>query len=141
MLVLLLLLPAPAWSLEPAAHLVVVSLDTTRADHFGFLGNERVRTPHTDALSAESIVFSDYLTVAPSTLVSHTSLFTGLYAHHHGTPRNGFVVNPANEMLAERLRTEGFRTVGFAGNVPRFDSASTSTAQTRETIRIEKPTA
>jgi arylsulfatase A-like enzyme len=62
---------------------VFVSLDTARADHFGFLGNGRIRTPRLDALARESIVFDDYMTVAPTTLASHTSLFTGMYPHHH----------------------------------------------------------
>lgn len=100
----------------PAArHLVLVSLDTARADHFGFLGSA-VRTPRLDALAAESVVLTDYVTVSPTTLASHTSLFTGNYPHHHGVPRNGFVVDAANVMLPERLREAGFRTDGFAAS-------------------------
>ena len=70
------------------------------------------------------------MTVAPTTLASHTSLtaprFTGTYPHHHGTPRNGFMVNPENEMLPEILQAEGFHTAGFAGSFAldrRFDFA------------------
>jgi arylsulfatase A-like enzyme len=105
---------------------VFVSLDTTRADHFGFLGNGRIRTPRLDALARESIVFDDYMTVTPTTLASHTSLFTGMYPHHHGTPRNGFRVNADNDMLAERLARAGFTAAGFAGSFAlsdRFDFA------------------
>lgn len=105
-------------SREPvgARHVIFISLDTARADHFGFMGNDWVRTPELDALAAESIVFSDYMAVIPSTLPSHVSLMTGKYPHHHGTPRNGFMVNGENTMLAEILREEGFRTVGFAAS-------------------------
>jgi arylsulfatase A-like enzyme len=109
-----------------ASIVVFVSLDTARADHFGFLGNRRIRTPRLDALAGESIVFEDYMTVAPTTLASHTSLFTGLYPHHHGTPRNGFRVNGSNDMLAERLARAGFTAAGFAGSFAlsdRFDFA------------------
>ena len=104
----------------------MISLDTTRADHFGFLGDVQVTTPQMDALAEESIVFTDFMTVAPTTLASHTSLFTGTYPHHHGTPRNGFMVNPENEMLPEILKAEGFHTAGFAGSFAldrRFDFA------------------
>ena len=51
-------------------------MDTARADHFGFLGNQAVRTPRLDAIVHESIVFEDCMVTAPSTLASHTSLFT-----------------------------------------------------------------
>jgi len=107
-------------------HVIFISLDTARADHFGFMGSTKVATPGLDALSAESIVFTDYMTVAPTTLASHTSLFTGKYPHHHGTPRNGFMVNLQNDMLAEILKEAGYHTAGFAGSFAldaRFDFA------------------
>jgi arylsulfatase A-like enzyme len=69
--------------------ILFISMDTARADHFGFMGNSAVRTPNLDAIAMESIVFTDYMTVVPTTLASHVSLFTGKYPHHHGTPRNG----------------------------------------------------
>ncbi len=102
-----------AW---PARHVVFISMDTTRADHFGFMGNERVKTPWLDAVARESIVFTDYMTVVPTTLASHTSLFTGKYPHSHGTPRNGFIVNRDNMMLTEILKGQGFHTAGFIGS-------------------------
>jgi len=111
---------------EPPRHVIVISMDTTRADQFGFMGNRNVLTPHLDAIAAESIVLTDCMTVAPTTLVSHTSLFTGKYAHHHGTPRNGYMVNRDNVMLAEILKEAGFTTAGFAGSFAldsRFDFA------------------
>jgi arylsulfatase A-like enzyme len=97
---------------------VLVSLDTTRADHLGFYGNPAARTPNLDALAAEAIVFDDLLTVVPTTLASHTSLFTGNYPHAHGVPRNGFVVDERNVMLAELLAERGFTTAGFIGAFP-----------------------
>jgi arylsulfatase A-like enzyme len=94
--------------------ILFISLDTARADHFGFMGNKNVRTPYLDALAGESIVFTDYMTVVPTTLASHVSLFTGKYPHHHGTPRNGYMVNRDNMMLPEILRDAGYHTAGFA---------------------------
>ncbi len=106
--------PAPA-DLPP---IIIISLDTTRADHMGFYGNPWIRTPNLDRLAAESIVFEDVSPSAPSTLASHTSLFTGKYAHTHGTPENGHTVNADNVMLAEALRAAGYRTAGFIGAFP-----------------------
>ena len=100
----------------PVRHVIIISLDTTRADHFGCYGNTWISTPRIDALASESILFTNYRTVVPTTLASHTSLFTGKYPHTHGTPRNGFVVNDDNVMLAEILKEAGFHAAGFLGS-------------------------
>jgi arylsulfatase A-like enzyme len=94
----------------------MVSLDTTRADQLGFYGNPLVETPRLDALASESIVLDDFMSVVPTTLASHVSLFTGRYPHFHGVPRNGFMVDDENLMLAEVLRREGFVSAGFIGS-------------------------
>lgn len=107
---------SPAPEITGARHVVFISIDTARADRFGFMGSETVATPRLDAFAAESVVFTDYMTVVPTTLASHTTLMTGKYPHTHGTPRNGFLVNERNEMLAEVLSASGFRTAGFAGS-------------------------
>lgn len=115
------LLAAAAGCASPPAsptprHLVLISLDTTRADHMGFYGNPRVATPHLDRLAAESIVLDDLMTVAPTTLASHASLFTGTYPQTHGVPRNGFLLDESNLTLAEMLAAQGFSTAGFAAS-------------------------
>ena len=103
-------------AVRPARHVVLISLDTTRADQLGLYGNPAVKTPHLDRLAAESVVLDDFMTVVPTTLASHVSLFTGNYPHTHGTPRNGFLVNERNVMLPEILGERGFVTAGFAGS-------------------------
>ena len=116
---------APAFR-GPARHVIFISLDTTRADHMGFYGAGWMRTPRLDALVAESIILDDYMTVATTTLASHTSLMTGKYPQAHGVPRNGFMVPADNVMLAETLRAAGFRTAGVLGSFAldsRFDFA------------------
>ncbi len=119
-LVALLAMGLYYWTLPayrgPARHVIVISLDTTRADHLGCYGNKTVKTPHLDKLAAESILFTDAMTVVPTTLNSHTSLFTGKYPHHHGVPRNGHIVNQQNVMLAEVLKQAGFHTAAFLGS-------------------------
>ena len=99
----------------PARHVIMVSFDTARADHLGCYGNDWIHTPRIDALATESITFMDFMTVVPTTLASHTTLFTGKYPHTHGTPRNGFSVNEDNLMLPEILKGAGYHTAGFAG--------------------------
>ncbi|MCH7871110.1 MAG: sulfatase [Planctomycetes bacterium] len=100
----------------PVKHVIIISLDTTRPDHFGCYGNTEVKTPNIDALAKESILFTDAMTVVPTTLASHASLFSGKHPHNHGTPRNGHLVNTENVMLAEILKDAGFHTAGFLGS-------------------------
>ena len=73
----------------------------------------KVKTPALDALARESVVLGDFMSVAPSTLASHTTLFTGQYPNRHGVPRNGYRVNDLNRMLPEILNEYGFHTAGF----------------------------
>jgi arylsulfatase A-like enzyme len=102
----------------PVAHVIIISMDTTRPDHFGCYGNTWMHTPAIDSLAKESLVFTNYYTVSPVTLPSHTSLFTGKYPINHGVPANGYMVNKKNKMLAEILKEAGFDTVGFIGAFP-----------------------
>jgi len=99
-------------------NLVLVSIDTLRADHLGCYGNTVVETPNMDRLAREGVLFTAHTSSAPTTLCSHTSLMTGTYPHTHGTPRNGFKVPAENLMLAEVLHDAGFRTAGVIGAFP-----------------------
>jgi arylsulfatase A-like enzyme len=95
----------------PAARNVIfISLDTTRPDHLGCYGNPWISTPHLDRLASESILFTQYMTVVPTTLPSHTSLFSGKYPHSHGNPQNGYLVNRDNLMLPEILHSADIET-------------------------------
>ena len=103
---------------SPPRHVLIVSIDTLRADFLGCYGNPTVRTPRLDALAASGLLFETHVSSAPTTLASHTSLMTGRWPHTHGVPRNGFVVPDANVTLAEVLRDAGWRTAGFIGGFP-----------------------
>jgi len=96
-------------------HVVLISLDTTRADHLGCYGG-RARTPVLDALAGAGVRFADVTSPAPTTLAAHTSMMTGTYPRAHGVPRNGFIVHRDNVMLAEILADAGFHTAGFVGS-------------------------
>ncbi|NOX58773.1 MAG: sulfatase-like hydrolase/transferase [Planctomycetes bacterium] len=99
-------------------HVVIISIDTLRADHLGCYGHPFVKSPNIDAFAKESLVFTQHISAAPTTLASHTSLMTGTYPHTHGVPKNGYVVGDENEMLAEILTKAGFESAGFIGAFP-----------------------
>jgi len=100
----------------PYRNVILITLDTLRADHLGCYGSDAGLTPELDAFAAEGVRFADVTTAAPTTLASHVSIMTGTYPHTHGVPRNGFDVLPENRMLAETLRERGFETAAFLGS-------------------------
>ena len=100
----------------PRPDIVLISLDTTRADHVGAYGSS-VKTPAMDRLAAEGVVFENVSAACTTTLPSHVSLFTGRWPLQHGVVRNGFTVHPDNRMLPEVLRELGYRTAGVSAAV------------------------
>lgn len=97
-------------------NLLLVSLDTTRADRIGCYGYPQARTPRLDALAANGLRFSQATTVAPLTLPAHASLMTGSFPAAHGVRDNGgFYLGEDRVTLAEWLRERGYRTGGFIG--------------------------
>jgi arylsulfatase A-like enzyme len=96
-------------------NLIVITVDTLRQDHLGCYGSD-TKTTALDKLAAEGFRFQDSVAVAPTTLPSHTSLFTGLYPARHGVRLNGRFQVPAEaQTLAEVLRAHGYRTAAFVG--------------------------
>jgi arylsulfatase A-like enzyme/Tfp pilus assembly protein PilF len=105
--------PVDASGLAPA-NLVVITLDTTRADHIGAYGSTLVKTPAIDALAREGVLFDQAGTTAPLTLPAHASIFTGRYPPEHGARDNGgFFLGPEQVTLAEVLKARGFQTGAF----------------------------
>ena len=102
----------------PPENLILISVDTLRADHLGSYGHPWVKTPYIDALAEEGVRFDRVVSAAPTTLASHTSMMTGTWPHTHGVPDNGYRVAPGNRMLAEILHDAGFRTAGRVGGYP-----------------------
>jgi len=95
-------------------NVVVITVDTLRADRLGCYGFERARTPHIDKLAAEGVLASHVIAPTPITLPSHTSIFTGLQPPAHGVRDNAsFLVPDEAVTLAERLKAEGYRTQAF----------------------------
>ncbi len=95
---------------------LLVTLDTLRADRVGPWGGPRGLTPNLDALAARGLVFEEAVASAPLTLPSHATLLTGLEPPRHGVHDNGSYVLPAGlETLATRLKAEGYATGAFVG--------------------------
>jgi len=99
-------------------NLLLVTLDTTRADHLGAWGYAGARTPNLDRLAAGGTRFERCDASAPITLPSHATLLTGLLPPRHGVRDNGiFALEPRFETLAERLRSAGYDTAAVVSAV------------------------
>lgn len=95
-------------------NVLLITLDTTRADRLGCYGHTAAQTPVLDRLAAGGIRFDDAVTVAPITLPSHASILTGLNPPKHGVRHNGeFHLAPEHETLAETLKDAGYDTAAF----------------------------
>jgi arylsulfatase A-like enzyme len=98
--------------------LVVITLDTTRADRLSPYGFMNISMPHLERLAREGVVFDRASSVAPLTLPAHTSLFTGLLPPRHGVRDNADApLAETQTTLAEVLAARGFRTGAFVGSV------------------------
>jgi choline-sulfatase len=98
-------------------NIVLITLDTTRADRMGFLGSTRGLTPALDALARESAVFTRAVAQAPITTVSHATLLTGTYPPFHRVVDFGSRLPDQVPYLPDLLRKDGYRTAAFVGSL------------------------
>ena len=99
-------------------NIVLITLDTTRADRLGATGDTEARTPALDALAARGAVFEQAFSSVPLTLPAHTSILTGLSPDLHGVHDNGrFVAADTLETVAERLASRGYATGAFVSAI------------------------
>ena len=106
--------PTPATTPAQRDNILLITLDTTRADRIGAYGYARARTPRLDRLAAEGARFDAAFSPAPITLPAHASIFTGLYPFEHGVRNNGnFYLEERFETLATTLVKHGYRTGAF----------------------------
>ncbi|HOC16999.1 MAG TPA: sulfatase-like hydrolase/transferase [Vicinamibacterales bacterium] len=97
-------------------NLLVITLDTTRADRIGAYGYAGARTPAIDRLAREGVVFEQAMTDAPLTLPAHCSIFTSRHPPRHGVRDNGgFFLSPRQRTLATELKARGLRTGAVVG--------------------------
>ena len=100
----------------PPRNLLVITFDTTRADHLSVYGGG-AQVPNLEKLAREGVAFEEAFSPAPITLPSHVSLFTGLYPTAHGVRNNGSMrLGDEARTLAEILRDEAFRTAAVIGS-------------------------
>ncbi len=97
-------------------NVVLIVIDTARADRFSFDGYARQTSPAIAGLAAEGAVYERAYTPAPWTAPAHASLFTGLFPSTHGTDSGHLWLDDEWVTLAESLRDAGYRTVGYTGN-------------------------
>ncbi|MDR3637443.1 MAG: sulfatase-like hydrolase/transferase [Isosphaeraceae bacterium] len=96
-------------------NVLLVVLDTVRADHMSAYGYDRQTTPRLDAIGQRGVQFDHAISTAPWTLPAHASLFTGRW-HSELTANADRRLDPAFKPLAEFLRDHGYATAGFVGN-------------------------
>jgi arylsulfatase A-like enzyme len=115
--------PAPASSPSSSAtrgaraNLVLVVIDTLRADHLGTYGYPKPTSPEIDAIGRSGLVFENVVAQSSWTTPATASILTGLDPDHHGAHELGQPLRTDATTLAERLRTAGYRTAAFVTNV------------------------
>jgi choline-sulfatase len=134
-------------------NLLLITLDTTRADRLGAYGWPESATPALDRLARDGVLFERALAPAPLTLPAHASLFTGDYPPRHGVRDNGgFFLGEQDTTLAERLKARGLKTGGFVGSYvldrtwgiaqgfdTYFDNFDLSKFETPSLAEVERP--
>ncbi|OGD34999.1 MAG: hypothetical protein A2V45_01410 [Candidatus Aminicenantes bacterium RBG_19FT_COMBO_58_17] len=100
-------------------NVLLITVDTLRADRLGCYGNTRVKTPHIDSLAQKGALFTRAFAHTPTTLPSHTNILLGTTPVYHGVHDNhNFVVREEFLSLAEHLKNSGFATGAFVGAFP-----------------------
>lgn len=116
-LVLLFLLAGSQAAEKKSPNVVVITIDTLRADHLGCYGYKQIRTPAIDSLAAESVLFEHAYTVVPVTLPSHSAMFTGTYPPFSGMHDfSANVLSRQQPTLATVLKQNGYATGAVVGS-------------------------
>ena len=109
--------PAPSVSVRPR-HVLIITIDTLRADRLGCYGNPDVATPNIERLAREGAMAPQASAQAPITRPSHVSMFTGLYPSQHGIRDNiSRALAPDVATMAEAFKAAGFETAGFVSSI------------------------
>ena len=103
---------------RPSGSIVFITLDTTRADALGAYGRTDGASPVFDSLAERGVLFEWCVAHVPTTLSSHSSMFTGLDPHGHAVPRNGFPLFDEHDTVAERLAAAGYDTASVIAASP-----------------------
>src|ERR1700756_3553649 len=122
LLLFLMMLAAFAAAAEPLRatqsvkpSIILITLDTTRADRMGFMGSKRGLTPNLDALARQSVVFTRAYAQVPLTTPSHAALLTGTYPQFNHIEDLGAPLTPGLPYLPDLLHKRGYATAAFIG--------------------------
>jgi arylsulfatase A-like enzyme/Flp pilus assembly protein TadD len=100
-----------------APNIIVITVDTTRADRMGFLGNTHGLTPNLDVLARQGVVFENAFSQAPLTPVSHATIFSGTYPQFHTVTDFGHPLPALLPYLPDILQKSGYHTAAFIGSI------------------------
>ncbi|MBI3646662.1 MAG: sulfatase-like hydrolase/transferase [Acidobacteriales bacterium] len=98
-------------------NLVLITLDSSRADRMGFLGAKSGITPNLDRLAGESLVFEHAYAQAPATVASHATIFSGGYPQSTAMSELGGTLPASLPYLPDLLKAQGYRTAAFVGSI------------------------
>jgi choline-sulfatase len=98
-------------------NIILITLDSTRADRMGFLGSKAKLTPNLDGVARQSMVFEQANSQAPLTVVSHATILSGTYPQTHRVSEFGARLGPALPFVPDLLRARGYRTAAFVGSI------------------------
>lgn len=99
-------------------NILLITVDTLRADHLGVYGHDAIETPNIDALAARGALFERAYSACPVTLPAHASILTGSYPPYHGVRGNGiFRLRESVQTLAESLEARDYTTAAIIGSV------------------------
>ncbi|MEZ4322835.1 MAG: sulfatase [Myxococcota bacterium] len=107
--------PLPAGGDRP--DILLLSIDTLRADHLGSYGYTRTTSPFIDSLAAEGTRYEDFWSPAPWTLPSHTTMLSGWLPDRHGAIEDEVRIGPGVPMLQETLKSVGYNTAGVVATL------------------------
>lgn len=106
---------------EEPLNIILISVDTLRADALGCYGGDIAPTPNIDSLAGKGTLFTECKTAVPLTLPSHTTMLTGTYPPYHGVRDNDIAVPGNLTFLPEILHDNGYRTAAIIGGFPLDD--------------------
>jgi arylsulfatase A-like enzyme len=108
--------PYPAQEAAGPISVILISIDTLRADHLSAYGYNKTHTPCIDSFAQGGTLFTQAETQVPLTLPSHTTLFTSTYPFQNLVEENGERVPAGAVTLASVLQTHGYKTAAFIGS-------------------------
>jgi len=109
--------PKPQSPNSSYPNIILITMDTTRADRMGFMGSKRGLTPHIDAVAGDSVVFTRAYSQAPLTDVSHATLLTGTYPQYHQVLTFPIPLAKTLPYLPDILKGQGYHTGAFIGSL------------------------